>query len=218
MSNAEQMHNDLDEYIATFTEKERQELALAEATLDLADLLYQVRKARGLTQKTAAQRTGMQQQAISRWEHAHPNVQLGTLQKYLAALGYDLGLVITDSETGEIVATTGLTSSASSASTHATTDGEIARDREDFHEYHEYHDEPRTADAYSAWWYANTQFALPSETIVRTQVQTTASLADRGFVTQEKQAVREAEQLLHSGYRPSQDAKRQPLRFSQTAA
>src|SRR5260370_22447369 len=95
------MHDDLDAYNATFNEEERQELAHAEAALDLADLLYQARTTRGLTQKDAAMRAKVQQQAISRWERAHTTVQLGTLRRYLDALGYSLGLVLREQGTGE---------------------------------------------------------------------------------------------------------------------
>lgn len=98
-------HDDLDTYIATLDEQERQDLAQAEAALDLAVLLHEVRAARGLTQKDAAERAGLQQQAISRWERAHTSVQLGTLRRYLDALGYTLDLVIRDKETGEAIST-----------------------------------------------------------------------------------------------------------------
>jgi transcriptional regulator with XRE-family HTH domain len=108
MSNTEQMRDDLDAYIATFDEEERRELAHAEAALDLAALLYQARKARGWTQKIAAKLSGVRQQAISRWERSHANMQIDTLRTYLEALGYNLELVIKDAETGEIVATTEL--------------------------------------------------------------------------------------------------------------
>ena len=112
MSDTAQAHDDLSAYIATFNEEERQELARADAALDLASLLYQARKARKLTQKLAALRSGVRQQAISRWERSHPNIQVDTLRSYLAALGYNLALVITDAETGEVVGTTGLPESA----------------------------------------------------------------------------------------------------------
>jgi two-component system, NarL family, response regulator LiaR len=103
MSNKVPIYEDFEAYIATFDEKERQELAHADAALDLALLLQMVRKARGLTQQAAAARSGLQQQAISRWERSHPNVQLDSLQHYLAALGYDLDLVIRDTETGRVI-------------------------------------------------------------------------------------------------------------------
>lgn len=117
LSNEAPMHDDLDSYIATFNEEERQELAHAEAALDLTDLLYQARVARGLTQKDAAARAGMQQQAVSRWERAHANVQLGTLRRYLDALGFDLDLVIRDRETREVLSTATSVEASSAAAT-----------------------------------------------------------------------------------------------------
>jgi DNA-binding XRE family transcriptional regulator len=98
-----QPYNDIDTYIASFGEEERQELAHAEAALDLALLVYQARKGRGLTQNAAAAQAGLRQQAISRWERSHPNVQLNTLRRYLTALGYTLELVIRDAKTGQIL-------------------------------------------------------------------------------------------------------------------
>lgn len=100
MSEQTRPQDDLDRYITTFTAEEKIELEHARAALDLASLLYQARVARGLTQQDAATRSGLKQQAISRWETASPNIQLGTLQRYLAALGYSLDLVIRDTASG----------------------------------------------------------------------------------------------------------------------
>ncbi|HST87834.1 MAG TPA: helix-turn-helix transcriptional regulator, partial [Ktedonobacterales bacterium] len=97
------IYEDFDAYFATFDEGERQELAHADAALDLSILLHRARAARGLTQIAAAARSGVKQQAISRWEHSHPNMKLDSLQKYLEALGYTLELVIKDAETGAIL-------------------------------------------------------------------------------------------------------------------
>ena len=104
--------DDLDAYMATLSEEERQGVKEAEAVLDLAQILYHARKARGLTQRAAAIRSGLKQQAISRWERSHPNVQLDTLRQYLDALGYSLDLVIRDSQTGEVLTTLGLPAQA----------------------------------------------------------------------------------------------------------
>lgn len=117
LSHETPVRDDLNAYIATFDEQERQELAQAGAALDLAVLLHEVRAARGLTQKDAAERAGLQQQAVSRWERAHTNVQLGTLQRYLDALGYTLDLVIRDKETGEVVSTAPSVAASSAAVT-----------------------------------------------------------------------------------------------------
>lgn len=117
LSHEAPMRDDLDAYIATLDEQERQELAQSEAALDLAILLHEVRAARGLTQKDAAERAGLQQQAVSRWERAHTGVQLGTLRRYLDALGYTLDLVIRDKETGEVINTAPSVAASSAAAT-----------------------------------------------------------------------------------------------------
>jgi transcriptional regulator with XRE-family HTH domain len=115
MSDTAPIHNDIDEYIAALGEEERQELAHADAALDLAILLYRLRTERALTQKDAAEKAGLKQQAISRWERSHPNIQLSTLQRYLDALGYNLELVVRDAKTGQVVNTVGLMSGESGA-------------------------------------------------------------------------------------------------------
>ena len=92
--------DDLDAYIASFTAEEREELAVAEAAIDLAIALHRARAHRGLSQAAAAERAGIQQQAVSRLERPHANVRLGTLQKYLGALGYELEINVVDTETG----------------------------------------------------------------------------------------------------------------------
>ena len=116
MSDTAPVHNDIDEYIAAFTEEERQELAHADAALDLAILLYRLRTERAMTQKDAAEKAGLKQQAISRWERSHPNILLSTLQRYLDALGYSLEFVVRDAKTGQIVDTVGLMHSPGDAS------------------------------------------------------------------------------------------------------
>lgn len=122
MSDTAPLHNDIDEYIAAFSEDERQELAHADAALDLAILLYRLRTERALTQKDAAEKAGLKQQAISRWERSHPNIQLSTLQRYLDALGYSLELVVRDAKTGQIVDSVGPIPSAGDASHNDSTD------------------------------------------------------------------------------------------------
>lgn len=108
MSKPNEHTNEIDYYIATFDENERGELAAADAALDLAVLLYRARKQRGLSQQDAATRAGLQQQAVSRFEQAHANVQIATLQRYLGALGYVLDIAIKDAETGEVLGHTSL--------------------------------------------------------------------------------------------------------------
>lgn len=107
-TNHTSVYDDLDAYLATLSEEEREGIAHAEAVLDLALLLYEARTARGITQTTAAAISGVKQQAISRWEHSVPNIQVDSLRRYLAALGYNLGIVVTDAETARVAATAGL--------------------------------------------------------------------------------------------------------------
>ncbi len=82
--------------------EERKEYRAAENALDLASLLYQIRHTHGLTQRSTAERSGLKQQAISRLEQAASNVQLGTLQRYLGALGYHLEISVIDDRTGNV--------------------------------------------------------------------------------------------------------------------
>ena len=49
-----QPYNEIDDYIATFSDEERQEYVAAEMALDLASTLYHLRQAQGLTQREAA--------------------------------------------------------------------------------------------------------------------------------------------------------------------
>jgi len=102
MSETTKPYNEIDDYIATFSDEERQEYAVAEMALDLAGILYQIRQEQGLTQRQAAERTGLKQQAISRLEKSASNIQLGTLQRYLGALGYHLEISVIDNRTGDV--------------------------------------------------------------------------------------------------------------------
>src|SRR5690348_10039053 len=102
MSETKTPYNEIDEHIATFSPEERKEYRAAEMALDLASLLYQIRHTRGLTQSGVAERTGLKQQAISRLEQAASNIQLGTLQRYLGALGYHLEIRVIEDRTGTI--------------------------------------------------------------------------------------------------------------------
>ncbi len=103
MNDQPRTYGDIDSYIASMSEEERQELAIADVAIDLACLLYQVRQERGLTQQEAAERAGLKQQAISRLEKTASNIQLHTLQRYLGALGYTVDIIIKDSHTGNVV-------------------------------------------------------------------------------------------------------------------
>lgn len=97
-------HDDLEAYVATFDERERRDLTAAEAAIDIAILLFRARERRGLSQTAAARLAGLQQQAVSRFEHPTANPQLESVQAYLGALGYALELKAIDVETGEVAA------------------------------------------------------------------------------------------------------------------
>ncbi len=108
MSEITQPYNEIDDYIAAFSEEERQDYAAAETALDLASMLYHVRQEQGLTQREAAERAGLKQQAISRLEQAASNIQLGTLQRYLGALGYRIEISVIDDRTGNVAGKTSI--------------------------------------------------------------------------------------------------------------
>lgn len=93
--------DDLDAYVATFTDEEREELAAAEMAIDIAILLHDAREERGLSQEAAARLAGLQQQAVSRLERPGARPQIDTIRKYLAALGYSIELHIIDMATGK---------------------------------------------------------------------------------------------------------------------
>src|SRR6266542_3688057 len=69
------------------------ELATFDAHFRLAGELLALRKARGLTQRQLAQKTGIQQSEISRIEAAHANPTLGTVSVLAGALGAEVRLV-----------------------------------------------------------------------------------------------------------------------------
>ena len=106
MSETNRPYNEIDDYIATFSTEERQEYSAAETALDLASMLYHIRHTHGLTQRSAAERSGLKQQAISRLEQAASNIQLGTLQRYLGALGYHIEISVIDDRTGTVAGKT----------------------------------------------------------------------------------------------------------------
>src|SRR5260370_42292091 len=106
MSETSKPSNEIDDYLATFSPEERQEYRAAETALDLASLLHSIRHTHGLTQRGAAERTGLKQQAVSRLEQAASNMQLGTLQRYLGALGYHLEISVIDDRTGNVAGKT----------------------------------------------------------------------------------------------------------------
>lgn len=105
-----QVKSDIDAYIDSLPEDEQQEVAIAGVALDLAAILYHARQERGLSQTAVANKAGLRQQSVSRLEKAVGVVQLGTLQKYLGALGYTIDITVKDTATGEIVGQTTLAS------------------------------------------------------------------------------------------------------------
>lgn len=98
-------HNEIDD-MAELTDVEREELATADAAIELAFLFHDAREGRGLTQAEAARQTGLRQQAVSRFEQPDMKLartKLDTLRKYLTALGYKVGLSIRDAYSGALV-------------------------------------------------------------------------------------------------------------------
>ncbi len=88
MSETSRPYNEIDDYIAAFSYEERQEYAAAETALDLARMLYRIRKEQGPRQQHDAERAGVNRQAISHLEKATSAMQFATLKPYLRALGY----------------------------------------------------------------------------------------------------------------------------------
>lgn len=82
MSTTGEPSNEIDDYIAAFSDEERQEYAAAETALDLAVILYHLGK------RHSEERAGVEQQATSHLGIATSIMQSGTLQRYLRALGY----------------------------------------------------------------------------------------------------------------------------------
>jgi len=103
MNDSSPTYNEIDGYIAELTEAEREELDTADAAIELAFLFHDAREARRLTQTEAAQRAGLRQQAVSRFEQPDmslANTKIETLRKYLAALGYSVQIIIRDLKSG----------------------------------------------------------------------------------------------------------------------
>lgn len=99
-------YNEIDGLIADLTEFEREELATADAAIELAVLFHDAREAKKLTQAEAARRAGVRQQAVSRFEQSDmklANTKFETLRKYLTSLGYVVGLSIKDAASGALV-------------------------------------------------------------------------------------------------------------------
>lgn len=79
-------------------------LHAANEAIDLVIQLHRLRNERGLTQATLAEQAGLQQQAVSRLERGFsPSMQLGTLRRYLEALGCDMDILVTDKATRRLL-------------------------------------------------------------------------------------------------------------------
>lgn len=101
MSATKRVYTDINEYVSTFSDQEREHLAVAEAELDLALLLHRARRERGLSQAAAARQAGLHQQAVSRIERQEANITVETLRKYLESLGFTVEITLKDAATRE---------------------------------------------------------------------------------------------------------------------
>ena len=109
--------NSLNAFLAEeFGSGELDKIAAAGLAIDIALLLHDARTHRQLSQQAAAQRVGLTQQAISKLERPHANVTIGTLGRYLSALGYQLDLTLRDAATGELLGSGSLTPAQHDAS------------------------------------------------------------------------------------------------------
>lgn len=99
MSATKRVYTDINDYVSTFSEEERERLAVAEAELDLALLLHRARQERGLSQAAAARQAGLHQQAVSRIERPDANLTVETLRKYLESLGFTVEITLKDAKT-----------------------------------------------------------------------------------------------------------------------
>ena len=88
MSETSRPSNEIDDYIAAFSNKERQANAAAKTALDLTSMLYRIRQEQEPWQHHATERISLKRQTISRLEKTASTMQFGTFQPYLSALGY----------------------------------------------------------------------------------------------------------------------------------
>jgi DNA-binding XRE family transcriptional regulator len=96
MKKGTRIYEDIADYISTLSDKEQEQVAEAEKAIDLAFLLYKAREERGLTQAAAGACAGIKQQMVSKLEQTGANVELGTIHRYLGALGYRLTISLED--------------------------------------------------------------------------------------------------------------------------
>lgn len=103
MNHRRPLRNDIDAYLNTLTDVEREKVETASVALDIAGLAFRARTFRNLTQAEAAAESGLKQQSISRIEGGTVNVTIRTLEKYLQTLRFSLTLSISDVGSGEPV-------------------------------------------------------------------------------------------------------------------
>lgn len=103
MKRTHKVYQGIDDYFADLSAAKQREVELAEQAIDLAFLLYQARTERHLSQTEAGSQACMTQQQVSRMEQIGSNIELATLQKYLAALGYKIVISVQDIASGTVL-------------------------------------------------------------------------------------------------------------------
>lgn len=103
MSEYRHLGDDLDEYLATLSEEERERVEGASTSLDVARLIYRAREYRAKTQSQAAESSGFRQQTISRLESGTANATFRTVEKYLRGLQMAMQISLFDRITGHRV-------------------------------------------------------------------------------------------------------------------
>jgi transcriptional regulator with XRE-family HTH domain len=98
----DRFYDSIDEYQATLTEDELEEVAAASVALDLARLAYSARERRGLTQVQAAEFAGVKQQMVSRLEGGTAQPTFRTFERYLRRLGFALHVSLIDEQQRDI--------------------------------------------------------------------------------------------------------------------
>jgi predicted transcriptional regulator len=73
---------------------------MAERRRRLAEELVDRRRALGLSQTEVAARMGTSQSAVARLESGELDVRLSTIERYAAAIGQDVAIVLSDRSSG----------------------------------------------------------------------------------------------------------------------
>lgn len=95
--------NEIDEYIATLTDEERQDILLADTALDIISLLHQAQQSRDHHQVNTSILPGLRRQLMGWLEYSASRAELDALQRYLGALGYSVDIALRDVQTGATV-------------------------------------------------------------------------------------------------------------------